>query len=114
MATTGGAGAILIGGTTVFDGCTLTGGTGGKGAEVWIGGPGGTGGDALWAANAQVRHTDTAFVAGAGGPGGIGPFGGPPGAVGPTGGGLIAVNGSVEAYAAQARDLTVNSPVRSG
>ena len=114
LATTGGKGAILIGGTTVFDGCTLTGGTGGMGASTWLGGPGGTGGDALWAANAQVRHTDTEFVAGAGGPGGIGMFGGPPGAVGAPGGGLIAINCSVVTYEAQSRDLTVNSPVRSG
>ena len=115
LATTGGKGAILIGGTTVFDGCTLTGGTGGMGASTWLGGPGGTGGDAALAGGGgRLKLTDTAFVVGAGGPGGIGMFGGPPGAVGAPGGGLIVFNSSVETYEAQARDLTVNSPVRSG
>ena len=115
LATTGGAGAISIGGTLVFDGCTLTGGTGGQGVSSWLGGPGGTGGDAALAGGSgRLRLTDTAFVAGAGGPGGIGMFGGPPGAVGPPGGGLVNFNSSVETYEAQARDLTVNSPVRSG
>lgn len=112
--TTGGTGAVLSGGTTVLDGCTLTGGTGGKGVSTWLGGPGGTGGDAALTIGGLLRHTDTAFVVGAGGPGGIGMFGGPPGAVGAPGGGLVVLSGSAEAYTDTARDLTVNSPVRSG
>jgi hypothetical protein len=111
--TAAGAGALLFGGTTVFDGCTLTGGTGGTGAAGAVGGPGGAGGDALRTTGGLVRHTDTSFTGGAGGPGGFG-FPSGQGPTGPAGAGVNLVSGTVVPYADAARDLTVNSPVRSG